>query len=180
MRDDAVNDVIGDVARRITAETPPDAAAFRRRVLARIENGDAPRHTWRASFVLAPIAATAVIALALFAGREHKADPEKQAVNVVAAPTPLPGAAPSRVSDPEPGAGALAKDFLGAERRRPAPADAVAAAPTLDMDAVAAIDVAPLVVNTMAPEPIQIEQLETIAPIVVAPLDFTDEQRRDR
>jgi hypothetical protein len=40
------------------------------------------------------------------------------------------------------------------------------------------LDVAALTVDALTPDPIQIERLETIAPIDVAPLDATDVQRR--
>src|SRR4051812_37520821 len=70
--DDALNQAIDEVARETTAAPVHEAAAFRRRVLARIESGDAPRRTWRASFVLTPIAAAAAIAMAMLAVRAPK------------------------------------------------------------------------------------------------------------
>lgn len=47
--------------------------------------------------------------------------------------------------------------------------------PALRVDA---LDVAPLTVDALTPDPIQIERLDTISPINVAPLDITDVQRR--
>src|SRR4029079_2683740 len=40
------------------------------------------------------------------------------------------------------------------------------------------IDVAPLTVDILKPDPIPVDRLDTIAPILVAPLEFIEEQRR--
>ena len=45
--------------------------------------------------------------------------------------------------------------------------------------AIEPLDVAPLTVDSLRPDPIPVEQLETIAPILVAPLDITDMTRRN-
>src|SRR3954468_16770460 len=72
MSDERVDAVIDEVARQMSEASPADADAFRRRVLARIDNGGAPRRSWRASLVLTPIAAAAAIAMAMLARREPK------------------------------------------------------------------------------------------------------------
>src|SRR5262245_43466587 len=62
MSDDALDRVIDDVARELTIGEPDHA--FRVRVLARIESGDAVRSR-RAAWIIAPLAAAAVIAVAV-------------------------------------------------------------------------------------------------------------------
>src|SRR5258706_7719113 len=63
MSDEQLNTAIDEVARRMTEGSPAGDAGFRRRVLARIEAGDAPRARWRPLFVIVPFAAAIVIAL---------------------------------------------------------------------------------------------------------------------
>src|SRR5580765_6144537 len=53
--------VIDDVAREMTAGEPN--SAFNAHVLARIERGDRMRRSWRAAWILAPLAAAAAIAI---------------------------------------------------------------------------------------------------------------------
>jgi hypothetical protein len=67
MWDERVNIAIDEVAREMTEEAPAtDDADFRRRVLARIASDDEPRASWRAAFVLSPIAVAAAIVIAVF------------------------------------------------------------------------------------------------------------------
>src|SRR3954463_12298410 len=66
MSDELLDRAIDEVARQMTEGAPLSAAAFRDRVRARIERGDAPRRSWRAAFVLSPIAAAIAIAVAAF------------------------------------------------------------------------------------------------------------------
>jgi hypothetical protein len=180
--DDTVNETIDDVAREMTAGEPADAAGFRRRVLARIESGDAPRRTWRASFVLSPIAVAAAIIVALFVARERRPDtagPKGPALQVET-PQPPPAASPAarRPGPSGPGAQmvAIAAPHLDARRdRRRAEADTQP-----ESNDVASIAVAPLAVGTLTQESIQIERLEAIEPIAVAPLDITDRSRRNQ
>jgi hypothetical protein len=48
--------------------------------------------------------------------------------------------------------------------------------PALEVDP---LDLAPLMVDALAPDSIQLEPLDTIAPITVAPIDLADVQRRN-
>src|SRR4051812_38268653 len=77
MSDERVDAVIDEVARQMTNGSPADADTFRRRIVSRIEGGAAPGRSWRAVFVLAPIGAAIVIAIAAFVirGRTQPAAP---------------------------------------------------------------------------------------------------------
>src|SRR5262249_61277670 len=66
MDDNDLDRVIDDAARGMTAGEP--GASFRARVIARIDERRAP---WTRPFVLVPIAAAALIALALFIARDR-------------------------------------------------------------------------------------------------------------
>ena len=52
---------------------------------------------------------------------------------------------------------------------------------TSDLDTlpIDPLDVAPLAVEILRPDPIPVDRLDTIAPIPVAPLDITDVPRRN-
>ena len=63
MLDEPLNTTIDEVARQMTDGTPGDDAAFRRRVIARIESGNTPRAPRRPLFVIVAIAAAIVIAI---------------------------------------------------------------------------------------------------------------------
>jgi hypothetical protein len=172
--DDAVNETIDEVAREMTAGEPAGAAGFRRRVLARIERGDTPRRTWRASFVLSPIAVVAAVAIAIFIAREPSKGIPSAPDRAAAAPV-----VPSRTAGPE--EPARQADLVSppprpAEAR--APQGRAEAEPPPEANDVASITVAPLAVGALTQESIQLERLEAIAPITVAPLDITDSSRR--
>ena len=176
MWDERVNTAIDEVAREMTDEAAAtDDAAFRRRVLARIASDDEPRASWRAAFVLSPIAVAAAIVIAVFiVGRP---DPVRPGVSQPAGNTirPFDGAQ----GRPEALEGRRTPDT--AEARRPGPFGPGDSrpAPQLDPIEVDSIAPAPLVVGTLAPDPIQIERLDAVAPIDVAPLEIiTDLQRR--
>src|SRR5471032_2195607 len=77
MLDDELNTAIDDEARQMTEGSP--AAGLRHRVIARIESGDAPRRSWRAAFVLSPIAAAAAIAIVLVVARGTDRTPGRAA-----------------------------------------------------------------------------------------------------
>jgi len=174
MWDEPVNDVIDEVARGMTEGSPASGADFRRRVLARIESGGAPRRTWRAAFVLSPLAAAAAIVIAVIVTRgAHDHSPEQVAPQA-AQNVPLPK---ETRREPVVPAVVVARPFQGRVRGAESPALHL---DTLQLDAndVASIAVAPLAVDALAPDPIPIERLDAIPPIVVAPLDITDTQRR--
>lgn len=186
MWDERVSPTIDDTAREMTDGAPADGAAFRRCVLARIEAGDASRRSWRAAFVLSPIAAAAAIAIAMGVTRgAHDRSPESVAPQR-AETTPTPEHPQSSASET-----VVARGFQPRERGPERAAlhqmqvDA-AAGPARDLDTlqldangVASIAVAPLAVDTLTPDPIPIERLDTVAPITVAPLDIPDVQRRN-
>jgi hypothetical protein len=186
MSDERGDAAIGEVARQMTEGSPADAEAFRRRIVSRIERRAAPGRSWRAAFVLSPIAAALVIAVAAYVlrGRTQPAAPltiEHQAEQ--ARPIDEPSTGASTQPDPSRAADANRAALPGGARnagRRPAPGPGIAepgsVEPTPPLDSIA---VARLAVETITPEPIQIDKLETIAPITVAPLDIPDAQRRE-
>jgi hypothetical protein len=176
MSDDLMHDHIDDVARQMTAETPPDGEAFRRRVLARIDRGDAPRRTWRASFVLTPVAVAAAMVAAFFVAREHR--PAPAGPRGLALQTANAG---ERWTDPV-GPGVATVEAVTQPVRRPGPSRPAVhdPEPQPEPNDVASIAVAPLTIETISPDSIQLERLDSIAPIAVAPLDINDTSRRNQ
>lgn len=166
MSDEPVNRAIDEAARRMTDGSPADG--FRRRVLARIEANDTPRRSWRAGFVLSPIAVAAVIVTAvMFMSRPGPLGPGSPAGPKATAlqTPPIVAADPTKTAGP-----AAPPDTAGPE----GPALQI----ELDPNDLASIAVAPLAVDTMTPDSIQIPRLDAITPIAVAPLEITDPQRR--
>ena len=200
MWDEPLNTTIDEVARQMTEGAPGDGANFRRRVLARIESDDSPRRTWRASFVLTAIAAAAAIVVALFVARERRPGPfgpGGMAEPVAQTPQPLPAAdaagpnrlrqgdgghaeAPAKAEGPALQMTAHAAPDPVVRRPRALGPGVVTTTPALEPNTVDSIAVAPLGVETLNPESIHVQQLETIAPIPVAPLDVTDTSRRNQ
>jgi hypothetical protein len=211
------------VARQMTEGSPAGRVDFRRRVLARIEAGHAPRASWRAAWVLPPIAVAAAIVMAIFAARSFRlhdvpADRRSQAEVVQpgdrgperAAPQEIPAVTQSRAPQPV----TVSPDQITVRLKPPfdvahggpealkGPDTTVRAAavravtnrtatnraatsPDLQRgaEAIAALtapslDLAPLTVGALIPNPIPIERLDAIPPIGVTPLDITDVQRR--
>ncbi len=70
--DAEIDRAIDVVARQMTDGPPVGGAEFRRRVLARIEAGHAPRTSWRAAWVLSPLAVAATIVMAIFVARSFR------------------------------------------------------------------------------------------------------------
>jgi hypothetical protein len=196
MWDEPVNDAIDEVARRMTEGAPDEAAAFRRRVLARIEAGDAPRRSWRAAFVLSPIAVAAAIVIAIVAARAPGVRYSNSGNAQVRVP-PSPGGYSATRTPDIAGARASQRDLVAATART----GAAAASPAPYLRARAAghravspanreagviepaappgsIALAPLAVGAVSADAIPIERLDTITPITVAPLEITDLQRR--
>jgi hypothetical protein len=205
MWDEDMNTAIDEVARQMTEETPPAAADFRRRVLGRIPSNEAAHASRRAAFVLSPIAVAAAIAIALFvASRPDPVRPGSQSAGNTVRPFDgaqgRPEALEGRLKpDTTEAAGPTGPALQAAaantvrlkpdttEVRRPGPFGPSVSSrpgsfgpdvlePALQVDSIA---VAPLVAGVFAPDPIQIERLDAVAPIGVAPLEtVTDMQRR--
>ncbi len=187
MSEELLDQAIAEVARELTRGEP--GSAFRAQVMARINAGDRPRYTaWRAAWVLSPVAVAAiVIAAFLFrtttpvsapavavAGRAEQARPLRDQRDRIA--TAVDSASERAVAATPEGAG-LAPSRPASNRvvtNRPA------ARPVLDPLAAPPLAVASIAVDTLAQDPIQIERLDAIAPMTVAPLDIPDVQRRDQ
>lgn len=182
MWDEPLNTTIDEVARQMTEGTSGDGAAFRRRVIARIESSDSPRRTWRASFVLTAIAAAAAITVALFVARERRPGPLAPGgmAGPMAQTPPLPAADAAGSKGPALQMTAHAAPDPVVRRPRALGPDVVTTTPALEPNAVASIAVAPLAVDTLSQESMHIEQLETIVPITVVPIDITDTSRRNQ
>ena len=95
MSDEQVNSAIDEVARQMTEEAPPAGADFRRRVLARIASNEAPRASWRAAFVLSPIAVAAAVAIVMMSVRK----PGPLGPNA-SQPTPTVASVPAEAAGP--------------------------------------------------------------------------------
>ena len=177
MWDEPLDRTIDETARQMTAGAPSGSAEFRRSVLARIESGAAPRTVWHAAWVLAPIAASAVIGLGVFVARPAPYD--------VARVKPDAGEAAAGPKGP-----ALPLEQVGAELappstgRRPGPfGPHVLIQPRGDFERAPAdlesLAVMPLALEALVSDAIQIETLDPIVPITVAPLEIGDTQRRN-
>ena len=193
MSDEQLNTAIDEVARRMTEGSPAGDAGFRRRVLARIEAGGAPPARWRPLFVVVPLASVAAIVFALVVARQAvRLKPDTTDIGQRAAqlPSSSHGVAETGRPDsdnttttvrlaPSPsGFGRTRKPDTTDDVRRQAsrPGDSLVPAPPID--AIVTIAVAPLLVDTLTPESIQIPRLDAVVPIAVAPLDSIEEQRR--
>jgi hypothetical protein len=144
---DAIDRLIGDVARSMT--TAPSSADLARRVSTRIAGEDARRghRSWARSWVLAPAAAACVLLLAVFVARETRESPPPVR-GAIARPAPsAPDSvtrepAPRDVGEPRaPGA----RGRAGVEqpaRRSPSAAASIpdAAIPPLALPPIAAIE----------------------------------------
>jgi hypothetical protein len=184
MWDEPVNDAIDEVARQMTEGAPTDATAFRRRVLARIDAGDAPRRSWRATFVLTPIGVAAAITIAVIVSRP--AGPK--------GPAPQTHEAVGRLGSSGPGVQAPATDAAGRHGpalraavtvRRPGPSGPGVSrrpgpsGPNVSIrETIDPLKVAPLTLSALTADPISIEEMDAIAPLTLAPLDISDVQRR--
>jgi len=177
MSDEQLNTAIDEVARRMTEGSPAGDAGFRRRVLARIEAGDAPRARWRPLFVVVPLAAAIVIAVVVTRNRPGPFGPDVPASSAPMTAGPKGPALQEIVIRPGPsGPG----DHEAVRRPRPFRSGVSDATPHLDpIDAIDTIAVAPLLVDTLTPESIQIPRLDAVVPIAVAPLESIEEQRRN-
>jgi hypothetical protein len=162
-RDLAIDRTIDEVARQMTEGQP--AQDFRARIVARIAEGGRPRRTWRAAWILSPIAAAAVVAVAIFVARvqprEHPSSP-----STIARATP-PVESVRRPDPPAPSPEAVPKGPAPRRTRQPGRMYG-----TTEIDALAPprLEVAPLGLEVLPTASIAVSQLDAIAPIAVAPL----------
>jgi hypothetical protein len=198
MLDEELNAAIDEVARQMTDAAPREGAGFRRRVIARIEAEEAPRTSWRAAFVLAPIAVAMAIVIAIVAARRPgpagpagAKGPALQAgtKSTVAAYGPTAGD-PARPNGPAPETGAepgpqrpdlptLAQTAAGTVHG-PGPIGPGVQAPNGSAPAIAVLNLSPLTVDSIALSPIEtdsmpLQKLDAIAPIGVTPLGSPSE-----
>ena len=161
-RDGAIDLAIDEVARQMTAgELSSD---FRARVVARIADGGRPRRTWRAAWILSPLAAAAVLAVAIFVARFQFLHPSSPST-IAQATRPVESAA--RPSPSAPGAEMVPEG--PAPHRAPQPGHTYA---RTEIDALAPppLEVAPLGLEVLPTASIAVSQLDAIAPIAVEPL----------
>lgn len=185
--------VIDAVARQMTETAPAGGADFRHRVLARIEAVDAPRNSWRAAWVLSPIAVAAAIAMAVFVARgvqyRDRGPVLRQAQSTPSSPrdeqttrqeSPIAAGDPNGpVRQLEPLSRRRSAGRQPGERRSTGASRDTNAQNAVEALAAPSLGLVPLTVDAITPDRIQIDRLDVIAPINVAPLDITDAQRRD-
>src|SRR5438093_1259835 len=179
---DRLDSVIDAVTREMTAGTP--GAEFRARVLARIRE---PQSLWRSRWVLLPLAATAIVllAVALYDGRPIHRDAASPAArsgtrqpggsSVPAESTTAVNRSAASEAPPAPsshrGAGASAGERGAAPRVRATPSSSELdelAPPPIAVDSIA---VDPLAI----PDPLTVQHLE-ISSIALTPIDDGDRQ----
>jgi len=172
MWDEELNTTIDEVARQMTAEAHDDASAgFRRRVLARIDAAERPRAHWSAALVLSSISVVVAIAIAILAVRRPSPLESRTLAGLQgsAATGTSSLVADANPQEPAPQAAAVAR-----RRFEPGIAGTIPEPPPpLDP-----LDVAPLTVDMLQPDPIPVDRLDTIAPILVTPLESIEAQRR--
>jgi hypothetical protein len=184
MSDLRLDRVIDEVARQMTEGAAPDD--LRTRVLAQIATNAEGRTTnVRGSWfdvrrwVLAAVPVAALIVLAIFVARPFDRRAESPAPQVAAIPNvsqpPVSSAAtPSRpnVAQPSPNvaqpSGSVAQPFRAAVTRPASEVEALAP-PLLDAPSIA--------VGTLTTDSLALEELETPAPIAIAPLATPEGER---
>lgn len=202
--DAEIDRALDAVARRMTEGSPANGADFRRRVLARIEEGHPPDARLRAAWVLSPLAVAATIVMAILVARGfqlrdrgpaafaprtlRRAAPEfggasSEQRRERAAPRETPAVANGPARQLEPLSRRRGARLQPIERRPPEGPRYTDVQNTFDALAAPSLDLAPLTVDALAPDSIQLEPLDTISritisPIAVTPLDITDVQGR--
>ncbi|HEV8209866.1 MAG TPA: hypothetical protein VGP77_07075 [Vicinamibacterales bacterium] len=182
-----MNTAIDEVAREMTEETrTTNGADFRRRVLARIASNEAPRASWRAAFVLSPVALAAALVIAVMfvrgpgrVGRGGAAGPQGPARQPVATTAAKLGAelAPPVTREPE----TTRRSPQALRRPGPfGPGVTRAATAASDVEALAppALDAPALAIATLTTESIALDRLETPARIAIAPLATPEGERQ--
>ena len=163
---DAIDVIIGDVAREMTAAAPGDGLA--RRVSVRIAEAEADRarRTWFRPWVLAPAAAACLLVLAVFVARDTRKPELRPPAPTIANTAPLVVAAPVKHQAPPETPKPIAAS------RRPAavpaatlPADvAVAPLAFAPIDGIERIDLQPLARSEQIDiNPIAINRIEIAA-----------------
>jgi hypothetical protein len=178
---------IDEVARRMTEGAP--GADLRARVLERIGEARERRSIWRSPWVLSPIAVAAIVLVAIVVARPFKGGDrgaESPALQPPAvAQVDVPAAAPQPDARPQPPTQTvrLKPDTIRKVRLRP---DTTNDKRPSEIDALAPppLDVESIRLAALPPgDSIQVDPLETITPIDVAPLspvDSIDSQRREQ
>jgi hypothetical protein len=186
MWDDAVDRVIVEVAREMTAGAP--GADLRARVMARIDETRTPRararHGARGFQPGAWRAALAAAAMALFGSvvyHQIAAGPRGPALRTYPATSEAdvrrPGPpGPGATGSAGPAATATSTTIVTAGPKRPALLSRVAIAPSpIDALAPPPLALAPLAVDTdLSAAPLDVAPIDTIAPIALAPIDEGD------
>jgi hypothetical protein len=175
---DRIDAAIDSVARRMTEGAP--AAGFDAHVLARIGGSRAPR---RLSWVLVPLAVTAVVLIAVMAYRGRSVDQGRTSSTTagVVGSADTVRAAPQRATQPQAGIVSTPPERIARDGAVPARSTddrhaARSPAPISEVDALAppALQIDSIEVERLArPDPITIERLETTS-IVLAPLGEGD------
>jgi hypothetical protein len=182
--------VIDEVAQQMTDAQPP--ADFRARVLARIIEGQSPRSTWRAAWILSPVAAAALIVVAIFVARgvqprdrqldrgANQTVGAKPDTTVQRPPSPLGGFGGTEKPNATYESGSASRVRLPPSPQRgfggTGKADSTDAISEIDALAPPRLEVAALDVEALPTASIAVPQLDVIAPITVAPLPTDDER----
>jgi hypothetical protein len=179
--------VIDEAAQQMTDAQPP--ADFRARVLARIAEGDSPRSWWRAVWILSPVAAAALIVVAIFVARgvqPRDRQLDRSANQTVGAnPDTTVRLTPSVDAPPVKKPGTTEPGSASRVRLPPSPqrgfggtreSDRTYAISEVDALAPPRLEVAALDVEALPTASIAVPQLDVIAPITVAPLPTDDER----
>ena len=166
--------VIDDVARQMTDAQPP--ADFRARVLARIIEGQSPRSAWRAAWILSPVAAAALIVVAIFIARGVQPRDRQLDRGTNQTAGAKPDTTVQRPLSPLEGFGVTGPPSPPRSFGGTAKADSTAAISEIDALAPPWLEVAALDVEALPTASIAVPQLDVIAPITVAPLATDDER----
>jgi hypothetical protein len=168
----AIDLAIDKVARQMTTgELPSD---FRARVVARIAEGGPPRRRWRAAWILSPIAAVAVMTVAIFIARgfQPRVTPQPSSQTVAATRKTPPV---ESVRRPAPTAPSGEADPKGPALRRGPKRGRMYTTSEIDALAPPRLEVAPLGLEALPTESIAVPRLDAIAPIAVEPLPTNDQ-----
>ena len=183
---DHLDSVIDEVAREMTAGAPD--GAFRARVLARIEAGVDAHRRRRRAFVLAPIAAMALLAVlvTVFVARSGLDNghigplvsrPASQATD-----RRLPTVEHDSTQIAASAAAAAPRIVIKGSRSASTPSRAqpVAAVAGFDRLELTPIDTTTLSTTAIPTDAIETDQLDTIPPLAIASLVPEDDRRRNR
>jgi len=172
-RDRAVDRAIDEVARQMTVGEP--SSDFRARVVARLDAGDRPQRFWPTAWTLSPIAAAAVVAVAIFAARgfEPRVAPQPSSPSVIARTTPPV----ESVGRPGPSAPSAEAGPKGPAPRRAQQRGQTYTRSEIDALAPPRLEVAPLGLEALPTGLIAVPKLDAIAPIAVEPLPEIEQRQ---